>query len=234
MNKLTTNKSSPGIYLHNGLDKKCSIVAAAGDVSQWAARPYAFNPHTIVMLPPINPRAATSSFVREHMHGIMSKKHGVVFRFSVEAGEKATRQRFEWRKRSGKDKDKDQDIDKGFSLYRFSRSSKTGKGLERADSEEDSDYIDSSEGEDLVNDDDLYQDGEEIASIKWISLGSSITHYFTLEMKGSAVSGLLGDRCMLMVVITALRICTLRIQGRTTKMTMMVADKTRKGKDKCQ
>lgn len=196
------------MYLYNGPEKKGQVLAAAGDVSQWAARVYAFNTDTILMLPPINPRAATSPWVTEKMVACVSETHGVTFTFTVEAGTKEHRQRFEWRRRSD---DKD-DEGKGFVLFRILPSSESRKRAAAEDDEEDAE-----------------EPVEEVAVLTWVSLLKSMTHYFSLELKGSAESGLLGDRCVLTIVLTALRLKSMQLQGRASKSTVSIASK--KGKE---
>ncbi|KAH6635953.1 hypothetical protein F5144DRAFT_628057 [Chaetomium tenue] len=57
--------------------------------------------------------------------------------------------------------------------------------------------------------------GEVLAFLTWRRLFPKFKHAFTLELLGRGRSGELGERWNLMVVITALRIWALRLNGRT-------------------
>ncbi|KAF3810569.1 hypothetical protein GCG54_00013810 [Colletotrichum gloeosporioides] len=87
--------SRPGILLRNGTDSKDPIIAAAGDESQFAARACALNSTTDIFLPPSEPRASVLDMDTETMRPSVSSEQ-VAFLFSIEAGEKQQRKRFEW------------------------------------------------------------------------------------------------------------------------------------------
>ncbi|KAK3493333.1 hypothetical protein B0T13DRAFT_518065 [Neurospora crassa] len=55
----------------------------------------------------------------------------------------------------------------------------------------------------------------------------SVNHLFTLELKGAACSGVMGDRWTLMVVTTALRLYWLRVYGKTNKAIVGIGQKLR-------
>ncbi|KAH7626158.1 hypothetical protein B0T09DRAFT_392531 [Sordaria sp. MPI-SDFR-AT-0083] len=55
----------------------------------------------------------------------------------------------------------------------------------------------------------------------------SLQHLFTLELKGAACSGVMGDRWTLIVVTTALRLYWLRIYGKTNKVVVGIGQKLR-------
>lgn len=60
--------SRPGVVLHQGLDTKTPILAAAGYESQGSARIYAFDNQTVVLMPSLLPAAErTSEFITEQM-----------------------------------------------------------------------------------------------------------------------------------------------------------------------
>ncbi|KAH6838492.1 hypothetical protein B0I37DRAFT_439562 [Chaetomium sp. MPI-CAGE-AT-0009] len=59
--------------------------------------------------------------------------------------------------------------------------------------------------------------GEVLAFLMWRRLFPKFKHAFTLELRGGGQSGELGERWSLMVVITALRIWALRLNGKTKR-----------------
>lgn len=61
-------------------------------------------------------------------------------------------------------------------------------------------------------------DGETIAVVKWATAWPRMTPAFSLELAGSAKSGALGGRRTLLVVVTAVRLYVLRVQGKTGRM----------------
>ncbi|EQB58799.1 hypothetical protein CGLO_00913 [Colletotrichum gloeosporioides Cg-14] len=87
--------SRPGILLRNGTDSKDPIIAAAGDESQFAARACALNSTKDIFLPPSESRASVLDMDTETMRPSVSSEQ-VAFLFSIEAGEKQQRKRFEW------------------------------------------------------------------------------------------------------------------------------------------
>lgn len=202
--------NKPGVMIRNGTSKNDPVVAAAGDESAWAARVYAFNVNTIIMIPPWEPGTNSGPTDMGMMRGEPSGEHDVVFRFRLEAGEKMLRENFEWRKfkkGAGDDAKK-----AGFKLVRLfsgSRAEKSGDG-----------GTNGQEGSSAAE-----VPAETVAVLNWgISSWTSL-HLFQLELLGSAGSGSLGDRCVLAIVVTAVRIYTLHLNGRTTKTTVAVADK---------
>jgi hypothetical protein len=57
--------------------------------------------------------------------------------------------------------------------------------------------------------------GEVLALLAWRRLFPKFKHAFTLELLGRGKTGELGERWGLMVVITALRVWALRLNGKT-------------------
>ncbi|KAK4140618.1 uncharacterized protein C8A04DRAFT_14786 [Dichotomopilus funicola] len=91
--------SRPGVVLHQGMDTKTPILAAAGYDSQFSARLYSFN-QTVVLMPSLLPAAErTSEFDTEQMPATVRGEQ-VVFSFFIEVdhGKERQRQKFEWRK----------------------------------------------------------------------------------------------------------------------------------------
>ncbi|KFY16825.1 hypothetical protein V492_01065 [Pseudogymnoascus sp. VKM F-4246] len=207
----------PGLLLHNGMSTKDPILAVAGNESQFAARVYAFNANSIIMLPPLDLRASHQAMTTEFMRPSATGDNGVTFAFSIEVGEKLRRERFEWRK--VKKGDGDEAIPTGFKLVRLSSSSK------KSDPSTGGSSGSSSNGDRSSSP--TGNDGEVVALLTLTSSWAKIKHPFTLELTGIALSGALGDRWTLMVVITALRLWALNGNGRTAKTTIAMGEKLR-------
>ncbi|KFY15651.1 hypothetical protein V492_01848 [Pseudogymnoascus sp. VKM F-4246] len=209
--------SKAGMILHNGLSTKDPILAVAGDESTFSAHIVAFNVNSVIMLPPLeDDRASHRAMTTEMMRPSAMSKDGVAFIFSVEVGEKLRRERFEWRKFKKGDGG-DEASPGGFKLLRLPSSSKTTRANTGSSS--------SSKGDDdlsLTGD-----DGEVIAVLTLTKSWAKITHPFSLELTGSALSGALGERWTLMTVITAIRLCMLNLHGRASKTSISMAEKLR-------
>lgn len=179
----------PGIILHNGPTKDAPVLAAAGAESQRAAQYLAFNPRSVVLLPPI--RAGPGATVRDMTTTTMRAvrvQGGVGFQLSLAVGGDARhRDEFEWRKGGGGR------TDSGYTLLRLAP-----PGGEH----------------------------EVLATLTWPRGLEWLTKGFTLELKGSARDGSLGDRAVLMIVATAMRIFNLRLSGQAGKGYLSMADKT--------
>ena len=200
----------PGWYLHNGTSSKDPILAAAGDESQHASVVYGFNLNTIIRLPPLQPSTKSKAMVTEFMHATTTRNHGVAFRFSIETGsENMQREDFEWRKTP-----KSTDAEKGgFELVRLLSCSNEAKP-----------NVSDSDGQGLVPPPASDSGCETVAMITWKGIWK---HGFTLELKGSGLSGGLGERWSLMVVITGVRLLGLRATGRTKWAAIRIAEKIR-------
>lgn len=70
-------------------------------------------------------------------------------------------------------------------------------------------------------------DGEVIAVLTLTRSWAKIKHPFSLELTGSALSGALGERWTLMVVITVIRLCMLNSHDRASKTSISVGEKLR-------
>ncbi|KAK2004476.1 hypothetical protein LX36DRAFT_676869 [Colletotrichum falcatum] len=207
-----------GMLLHNGTSSKDAVIAAAGDDSVFAGRAYAFNSATVVHLPPLEPRASVRGMDTEAMRAGLADGGEVVFRFSVEVGEKRQRERFEWRKiekggegaaaRSG-----------GFRLTQVSSRHKGTAGASRDAAASGSAH--GGGGAPLCP----RTDAEVLALLSWPAGLSKLTSGFSLQLQGRATS--MGDRWGLMVVITALRLWELNVQGRTSKTGIAIEGKLR-------
>jgi len=201
--------SRPGVILHNGTSRKDPLLAAAGDESQTSSTIYGMNPRSIVLMPRMHlgPGATTNDLFNEMMlAATVPTDKGVAFRFAIEVGiEKVYRESFEWRKI------KDPVTKKGG--YKLVRQPCEGAGGQATGS---SSQAASSHGEE-----------ETLALLTWPKGWSWFKLAFTLEFKGSGLTGVLGERWQLMAVITAARILVLRYNGKTTKGTVAISEKAR-------
>lgn len=204
-----------GFYLRNGTSLKDPILAATGEVFRLPVLVSLFDPRTSVLLPPLDWDKNPRDKVQKIMSAISTKEHGVIFRFTVETGDKKLRrEKFEWRKL--KDKEEATGTEKGSQYRLYSSASRpTGSSSGQASS--------SSAPPPVVPE--LDEEGEEVlAELRFTRL-FSLTHLFTLELKGAGQTGELGDRWALMVVMTSLAIYFLRQNGKTHKATVKAAEK---------
>ncbi|KAK2020540.1 hypothetical protein LX32DRAFT_315455 [Colletotrichum zoysiae] len=179
-----------GLLLRNGTSSKDAVIAAAGDDLPLAARVHAPDkPTTIVHLPPLEPRANTRGMDTEVMRAGPAGDD-VVFLFSVEVGERQQRERFEWReiKKRGDDAAKPG----GFRLVQVSNRRKGTTASTSCCG--------------------AASDAEVLALLLWSPGLSKMTHPFSLQLQGRAMS--MGSRWSLTVVATALRLWELYIQSK--------------------
>lgn len=195
----------PGFYLHDGPSLEDPIIAAVGEVSRSAAKALSFNCNSTVMLPSLAP---TGAMVTETMRAATSPDKVPVFRFSIEVGTKELqRENFEWRKVK-----KFADTGTGgFQLFR-------AKCLPGGASETGGSALGHAESLDVP---------ETVAVLTWAKGALVRKHEFTLSLKGSGLSGELGDRWTLAVVMTALRLWYMRWLGRTSKFSISIGEMIR-------
>lgn len=190
-----------GFILHDGVSSTDSILAAAGDITVFEQRINTFSNKSHILLPPLakNDKTQASRGVTqtETMTGKSTANNGVSFQFSIEAGRFMERKRFEWRSVEGNDEGV------AWKLVRCRGASR------KAPSE-----------------------GEIIAKLSWvsISLGDMVDLWnpksiFTLQLMNSLESGLLGERCTLTVVMSALRLWHLRIKGKDRRSYIKIGEK---------
>ncbi|KAF7716870.1 Uncharacterized protein PECH_006947 [Penicillium ucsense] len=195
-----------GIVLRSGMSNKDPVLAAAGDESQGL---HAFNPDGIVFLPPLNPDSKIGQLDAEELRAEAGPNSSVAFRFSVETGEDNLRQDFLWTKvKRGANQAKRN----GFRLTRLVRPShmsptSAGGSIEKASSSS----LPSTSVE-----------GETVANLGWA--WPSLTHAFTLEIVDGQ-SSVLGARWTLMVTVTAIRLYTLHVKGKTSKFVFDIGKK---------
>ncbi|AEO60615.1 hypothetical protein MYCTH_2309975 [Thermothelomyces thermophilus ATCC 42464] len=196
--------TKPGLLLHNGTSKQDPILAAVGDTSQLAARAYVFSPESIILLPPAAD-IPSAPMATEYMHARTSGDD-VLFFFEVEVGlgEKLHRRQFIWKKaKKGVDPDVKQG---GFRLeWRPSVAGDDPGSLGVSSSSPVDDQW------------------ETVALLEWGHLLSR--KMFTVQFLGSGLSGKLGERWRLMVVMTALRLLLLKVKGRTAKSHVAAGEK---------
>ncbi|KAI2462984.1 hypothetical protein F4781DRAFT_418104 [Annulohypoxylon bovei var. microspora] len=203
----------PGMILYNGTSTKDRILAAAGDESQMGARPYAFNPNTIILLPP---RVPGSKFMVREMMRARSIGNGVTFQFSLDVGlgEKTGRETFEWRKIMKAEKDEEAKQG-GFKLFRVPSSSSSGSS---------SQAVPSSSSSAVAAD----SNSEVFALFAWTKTFSNPNHPFTLELKVDGLATGLGESWTLAVVITAARLWMLHMCGKTNRPVVAASDRIRR------
>ncbi|KAK2040480.1 hypothetical protein LZ31DRAFT_42291 [Colletotrichum somersetense] len=178
-----------GLLLRNGTSNKDAVIAAAGDDVPFAVRVYALDkPITIVRLPPLKPRANPCGMDTEVMRAGLAG-NDVVFLFSIEVGEKQQRERFEWReiKKGGGDATEPG----GFRLVQVSNRRKGTASTSCCGAA---------------------SDAEVLALLLWSPGLPKMTHPFSLQLQGRAMS--MGNRWSLTVVMTALRLWELHIQSK--------------------
>ncbi|KAI1411953.1 hypothetical protein F5Y13DRAFT_190637 [Hypoxylon sp. FL1857] len=177
-------------------------------------RPYAFNPRSIILLPPREP--GSKFMVREEMRA-RSSGHGVAFQFSLNVGqgEKTRRETFEWKKIKKAEKDGEAKQG-GFKLLRVPTSPNNCSDSQVRLS---SSSLSSS----------ITADGssEILALFAWTKTLSNPKHPFTLELKVDGLTSGLGETWTLAVVITALRLWMLHACGKTNWPIVAMSDKIR-------
>lgn len=198
-----TSTTKPGYVLHNGTDTKAPPLASTGDRQKY------FDSSGIIVLPAL--AGSGKATVEEVLKAGRAADGGVVFLFGVEVGEeKVRREEFEWRKvkRAGSSE---------AGGYELSRRGATGEGGGSG-----SGQASDAGGKSGV-----------VAVLAWDRDGSLLNRKreFILELTGSGKSEALGQRWRLMVVMTALRLSWLHVQGRTTRVGITIQEKLR-GKEK--
>ncbi|KAK4242309.1 hypothetical protein C8A03DRAFT_29572 [Achaetomium macrosporum] len=200
-----------GYYLRNGTTFKDPILAATGEEFPIPLLVSLFNPTTIVKLPPLDMAKNPRDMVDEVLRAGASKKHVVIFSFTIEVGVKRMqRESFEWRKAPAAPGEKQEEgghkVKTRYILHRLAPgypapSPSASSTAEQTDSDSD------------------------VVAVLACNHFLSFTHLFTLELKGAGLTGELGDRWILMVVTTALSIHLLRQLGKTGKVTVGAAQK---------
>ncbi|KAJ5177665.1 uncharacterized protein N7500_000364 [Penicillium coprophilum] len=193
-----------GFLLRNGMSTKNPLLAAAGDESQGL---HAFNPdgiifcHHLIQTPKV-------------MRAEPGTNNDIAFHFSIEIGEKQQRQEFAWRRA----KKGDDGVKKnGFKLVLLSSGQQASRPSASSSIQKPASSLPSSRG----------KDGENVAFLEWAMAFPSMTHAFTLELVDGQ-SEMLGARWTLMVVVTAIRLYTLHVKGKTSKFVVNMGKKDSK------
>lgn len=201
----------PGVYLHNGTSTKDPILAAAGDEDQWSQRVYAFNNKSVIVVPHLL-GDHSDGLAREWITDLMIASTtrddtgvNVIFRFAVNSGPGDTvleRETFEWRKfKTGSDKVYPGG---GYKLLRLSRPA-TGR------------RDDNTTGD---------ADHSPLAVMELNKgLAKYLDHMYTLSFVGLGLTGDLGGRWKIMVVVTAARLWIARLNGKTNKTAVSMAER---------
>ncbi|KAI1137694.1 hypothetical protein F5Y05DRAFT_413645 [Hypoxylon sp. FL0543] len=177
-------------------------------------RPYAFNPKSIILLPPRAP--GSKCMVREEMRARSSGRE-VVFQFSLEVGqgEKARRETFEWKKIKKAEKDEEAKQG-GFKLLRVKPSPVAESSSRARSSSSLSSVATADSGSDVL------------ALFAWTKTLSNLKNPFTLELKVDGLTSGLGETWTLAVVVTALRLWMLHAYGKTNWPIVAASDRIRK------
>ncbi|KAI1125681.1 hypothetical protein F5Y10DRAFT_246585 [Nemania abortiva] len=152
-----------------------------------------------------------------HAHTTPKPDHNVSFSFSVEIGREKNKRReaFEWRAVKKSERD-DGMQNGGFKLLWLSPNAEQSDLGEGSSSQS---TTNNSEGNGVV------------AILSWYSSLASPKHPFDLTIMGGDEFNRLGERCLLMVLVTALGLWWLHGQGKTSHRAIAVAEKiTGKGK----
>ncbi|KAJ5319085.1 hypothetical protein MYU51_013871 [Penicillium brevicompactum] len=148
---------------------------------------HAFNPDGIVFLPPLDPHSKSDAMDTELIRAKTGTNNDIAFHFSIEVGEAEKREDFVWRKVKKGD---GQGRKNGFKLVQISVNQQSSSSSP--------------------------EDGDTVAFLEWVVTWPSLTHAFTLELvRGRSEE--FGRRWALMVTVTAMRLYTLHVKGKTSK-----------------
>jgi hypothetical protein len=200
----------PGYYLRNGVTIKDPILAATGSEFPLPFLVQLFDPKTSVKLPPLDQEKSPRDMVTEVLHASKSKELGVAFRFAIEVGVKTKqREEFEWRKVEGHKQEDENEKGTGtrYKLHRLAAGSPSVSGPSFSSSSPTP-----------------VDDTKVVADLLFRNV-LNLRHPFTLELKGAGLTGELGERWALMVVMTSLSLHFLRQYGKTNKATVGAAQK---------
>ncbi|KAI0100945.1 hypothetical protein GGR51DRAFT_530667 [Nemania sp. FL0031] len=203
----------PGLYLYNGPSAKDNLIAAFGQESY--VRGFSLTTDYIVYLPGDESNRWKSETMRART--TPRPDHNVLFHFSLEVGCEKNRRResFEWRKVKKSERD-DEMQNGGFKLFWLPTDSRQN-------------CLTGSSGQSTANGD---VENRVVAIFSWYSFFASPKHPFDLKIIGDEKFAELGERCYLMILITALGLWWLYSVGKTQRGAVAVAEKiTRKGKE---
>ncbi|KAI0142249.1 hypothetical protein GGR57DRAFT_394623 [Xylariaceae sp. FL1272] len=224
-----------GLHLYNSAESSPTencLLAAMGDSSLFGS--VVLDNDSLVYIPPLpaahgGAASTGASFANEVMRARTTPNGGVGWCFAIEVNdrEKIRRERFEWR-RVNKEKAKEPKSDDGeehfenggFKLFRLAGTS--------ADHQNDT----AGEGSSSRLASNNEEVGELLARFTYRSLLKSPKHPFDLELVGEGVKGGLGERWSLMVLVTALRLWYMHVNGKTKRSSVAATEKIMgKGKE---
>ncbi|OAA33325.1 hypothetical protein AAL_00790 [Moelleriella libera RCEF 2490] len=196
-NKIEPLGSRAGILLRNGPGKKDQVLAAAGEKSPWARYCKDGTTSSVFFLPPFEFGTNSRAMVMEAMKMTATEDGSDTFTFFVEVEPiwEWKRQKFQWVQQQIR-----KDV---FSLFRCGKADKTEYGTDL----EAMPTAASSASSSPVN-------GEMVATLVFHRGFASGSREFTLTMHGSLGQGILGERCTLSVVVTAVWIWSLQRRRR--------------------
>ncbi|KAI1879027.1 hypothetical protein JX265_003204 [Neoarthrinium moseri] len=197
----------PGIILYDGTSKKKdALLAAAGYMNRWHV--LALSVDSRIFLPPVMPEKTSTSLTKETMRAHTCADGGPAFTFSIvlERSGRLSRETFQWRKCEDL---KGRELGKGgFKLLWIAAESEAGLGSNGGG------------GADLQPHG--HASGQVVASFSRLT---TLTAAISLRFEGDGLSGVLGDRWRIAVVITALRLRILQMNGGTNKLLIEIGNK---------
>ncbi|KAI1270086.1 hypothetical protein F5Y18DRAFT_367037 [Xylariaceae sp. FL1019] len=221
----------PGLHFYNSADTSVTendLLAAVGDDSVFGSM--TLNNDSLIYMPPLSGAASSGSdFVQEAFRARTTPDGGVGWCFAIEVGEreKMRRDRFEWcrvdkeKGKGPKNEDGEGEFENGgFKLFRLPGTSANHPiGTEAQGSS--SRVPSNNEGT-----------GELLAKFTYRSFLKSPKHPFDLELVGEGLKGGLGERWSLMVLVTALRLWFMHVNGKTKRSSVAATERVvGKGKE---
>lgn len=230
-----------GVYLHNGLDAGAPVLAAAGQRLQHESLR---ERTSVVLLPPHMPADDGGSVSAGHTDTLMEPSDdggdddvdgSLVFRLRLDIGtgpaNKLRPAKFAWCRLGGGDSSSGE-----YTLVR--KVFRHGEKYAAADGSSRCAYPKTEADRHAAADageSPTLDDGEVVAVL---TCGSALKPWerrlFTIELRGSAAAGLLGERCVVMIVTTAVRLYQLHAQGRTSSKFLGKTGKEDKDKKRRQ
>jgi hypothetical protein len=214
-----------GLLLHAGPGLDTPLIGAVGEVSDAGARPYAFVLESNLFLPALKSSrqdfVTRPGFVTEKMRGYTAANGEVAFRFTVEVGregEKFRREEFEWQRLQPKVDERAPDG--GFKLVQI-----LGRPGDHIASPNGESSTETSHPENVRSSRHL----QEVLAIQaFRAVVKTWNHAWTLtRLVTDDRAAELGQRWMLAVTLTAMRLNTLRLQGRVDRKHVKVGEKIR-------
>lgn len=189
----------PGVLLYDGPSKQDRLIGAASWHTFMSPSFYTFSIRSDLLLPPlVSGGGDSTNLVHEIMTARVDADHGVGFHFTVELGRDSNFARESFCWRKVNKHSTDDAGGGGFDLVQLPSAAERTLGM----------------------------DGEKFATLRWLK---KWTRPFALKFNhsGSAHSGVLDNRWRLVVVVTALRLWHLHVNGNTNKTMIAIGGKIR-------